>query len=125
VPCRCRRLKGDPSARSLRQRLSPAGLFGGKLKDGFGPRRLLEEGAPIGDRVLLRRRRQFVHKTFGHEDVVRRPDTAPESGRNTRRFHPHVFDVQIRQRIDQIDRALGAVGVKAVFESRRQPSRDD
>jgi len=34
----------------------------------------------IGDRVLLRRRRQFIHKTFGHENVVRWPDAAPEGG---------------------------------------------
>jgi hypothetical protein len=104
----------SPAPHPLRQWLSPVGLFGGKLKDGFGAGRVLEEGTTIGDRVVLRRCRQFVHKTFGHEDIVRRPDAAPESGRNARRFHPYVFDVQIRQRIDQVDRALGILAPAAV-----------
>src|SRR6184192_613586 len=50
-----------------RQRLSPARLFRGKFKDGFGAGRLVEESPPIGDRILLRRRRQFVHEAFGHK----------------------------------------------------------
>ena len=86
---------------------------------------LVEERQPIGDRILLRRRRQLVHEAFGHEDVVRRPDAAPEGGRNARRLHPHIFDVQVREGIDEIDRALGGVGVETVVEPRRQPSRDD
>ena len=118
-------LEGDAAADPFRQRLSPAGLFRGKLEDGFGAGRLVEEGQPIGDRILLRRRRQFVHEAFGHEDIVRRPDAAPEGGRNARRFHPHILDVHVREGIDQIDRAFGGVGVETIVERRREPSRDD
>jgi hypothetical protein len=35
---------------------------------------------------LLRRYRQLVDEAFGHEDVVRGPDAAPEGGRNARRL---------------------------------------
>lgn len=47
----------------------PAGLFRGKLEDGFGAGRLSSRARL---RVLLRRR-QFVHEVFGHEDIVRSP----------------------------------------------------
>ena len=118
-------LERDAAADPLRQRLSPAGLFRGKLEDGLGAGRLVEESQPIGDRILLRRRRQFVHEAFGHEDIVRRPDAAPEGGRNARRLHPHILDVHVREGIDQIDRALGGVGIETIVERRREPSRDD
>ena len=55
---------------------------------------------------------------------MRRPDAAPERGRNARRLHPHILDVKVRQVIDQIDRALGGVGIETVVECRREPSRD-
>ena len=95
------------------------------VEHGLGARRLVEQRAPIGDRILLRRRRQLVDEALGHEDIVRRPDAAPEGGRNARRLHPHILDVHVREGVDQIDRALGRVGVEAVLERRRQPSRDD
>jgi hypothetical protein len=50
--------------------LSPAGLFRCKLENGFGARRLVKKSPPIGDRILLRRRRQLVHEAFDHEHVV-------------------------------------------------------
>ena len=74
---------------------------------------------------MLRRRREFVHEAFGHEDIVRRPDAAPEGGRNARRFYPHILDMHVRERIDQIDRALGGVGVETILEGRREASRED
>src|SRR6202040_1505816 len=54
-------LDGDAAAAPFWQRLSPAGLFRGKLEDSFGAGRLVEESPPIGDRILLCRRRQLVH----------------------------------------------------------------
>src|SRR5713101_5122529 len=118
-------LEGDAAAESLRQWLSPAGLFGGELEDGLGAGRLIEQRPPIGDRILFRRRRQLVHEAFGHEDVVRRPDAAPEGGRNAWRFHPQILDTHVREGIDQIDRALGGVGVKTIVKEGWRPSRDD
>ena len=115
----------DTAADPFRQRLSPAGLFRGKLEDGLGAGRLVEQRQPIGDRILLCRRRQFVHETFGHEDIVRRPDAAPERRRNARRLHPQILDVHVREGIDQIDRAFGGVGIETIVERRRKPSRDD
>ncbi len=115
----------DAAADPVRQGLSPAGLFRGKLEDGFGARRLVKQGPPIGDRILLRCRRQFVHEAFGHEHIVRRPDAAPERGRNAGRFDPQILDVHVRKGIGQIDRAIGGVGVEAVVERRREPSRED
>jgi len=47
--------------------------------------------------------------------IVRRPDAAPEGSRNARRFHLQILDVQVRQRIGQINRSLGGVGVEAIF----------
>src|SRR5450755_1814072 len=79
-------LKGDAAAGPLRQRLSPASLFGGKLEDSLAAGGLVEEGQPVRDRILLCRRREFVHEAFGHKDIVRRPDAAPEAGRNAWRF---------------------------------------
>src|SRR3981189_693752 len=118
-------LNGDAAADPVRQRLSPAGFLRGKLEDGFGPGRLVEEGEPIGDRLLLRHRRQFVHEAFGHKNVVRRPAAAPERPRNARRFYSQILDVHVREGIGQINRALGGVGVDTVGEQGRGPSRDD
>src|SRR6266446_2374901 len=118
-------LEGDAAPKTLRQWLSPAGLFGGKLEDGLGTGRLVKQSPPIGDRILLRRGRQLVHEAFGHEDVVRRSDAAPESRRNAWRFHLHILDVHVREGIDQIDRALGGVGVETIVKEGRCPSRDD
>jgi hypothetical protein len=42
---------------------------------------------------------------------------------NARGFHPQILDMQVRQRIDQIDRALGRVGVETILEERRGPPR--
>ena len=103
----------------------PAGLLRRGIKDGFGTRCLGQKRPPIGDRILLRRSRKFIDEAFGHEDIVRRPDAAPEGGRNARRFHPQILDVQVRQRIDQVDRALCSIGVETVVERRRKPSRKD
>jgi len=88
----------------------------------LGAGRPVEKKQPISDRILLRRRRQFVHEAFCHKDIVRRPDAAPEGRRNARRLHPHIFDVQVREGISQIDRALG---VETIVEPLRKPSRDD
>jgi len=74
---------------------------------------------------LLRRRGQFVNEAFGHKDIVRRADAAPEGRRNARRFHPQILDMHVREGIDQIDRALGGVGIQTIFEHRRGPPRDD
>ena len=64
---------------------NPAGPFRGKREDHFGAWGLVEGGAPIGDWILLRRCRQFVHEAFDDEDVVRRPDTTPKGSWNARR----------------------------------------
>ena len=111
-----RELDRDATADPFRQRLSPAGFFGGKIEDRLGSGRLVEERPPIGDRILLRRRRQFVDEALGHEDIVRGSDAAPERRRNAWRFHPQILDVHVRQGIDQIDRALGRVGVETILE---------
>src|SRR5271169_7204782 len=87
-------LDGDAAADPFRQRLSPTDLFRRQLEDGFGAGRLVEKSPPIGDRILLRRRRQFVHEAFGHEDSVRRSDAAPEGSRNagsTRKYSTRMF----------------------------------
>src|SRR6266403_36725 len=118
-------LDRDAAADPFRQRLSPAGLFCGKLEDSVGEGRFVEENPPIGDRLLLRRRRQFVHEAFSHEYVMRRPDAAPKGSRNARRLHPQILDVHVREGIGQIDRTLGGVGVETIVEQRRGPPRDD
>jgi hypothetical protein len=50
-------LEGDAAPDPFGQWLSPAGLFRGKREDRFGARILFKEGEPIGDRILLCRRR--------------------------------------------------------------------
>src|ERR1700730_9824681 len=92
-------LDGDATADPSRQELSPAGLFRGKIEDGFGAGRFVKESSPIGDRILLRRRGQFVNEAFGHKDIVRRADAAPEGRRNARRFHPQILDMHVREGI--------------------------
>ena len=82
---------------------------------------VLKEREPVFDRVLLRRRRQLIYEAFGHEDVVRRTDTAPERGQNPRWLNQHVFDVQVREVVDKVDRAFSCVGVETVVERGRQP----
>jgi hypothetical protein len=67
-----------------------------KIEDSLGAGVLVEESPAILDRVLLRRRRQLVDEAFGHKDVVRRPDAAPERRRNAGRFHPQILDMQVR-----------------------------
>src|SRR5713226_100742 len=60
----------------------------------------------IGDRVLLGGCRQLVDEAFGDEDIVRGADTAPECRRNARRLRADIFDVKIRQIVNEIDRAF-------------------
>ena len=74
---------------------------------------------------MLRRGRQFVHETFGDKDIVRRPDAAPEGGRNAGRLHPQILDVHVRERVNEINRAFCGVGVETILERRREPSRKD
>src|SRR5215472_6776110 len=50
-------LERHPAAYPFGQGLSPAGLFGGEIKNRFGAGGLVEKRAPISDRILLRRRR--------------------------------------------------------------------
>src|SRR5262249_9146619 len=118
-------LKGDAATETLRQRLSPASFFRSKLEDPLCAGGFAEQSSPIGDWILLRRYRQLVDEAFGHEDVVRGPDAAPEGGRNARRLHLHILDVQVRKSIDQIDRALGGVGIETIPKEGRRPSRED
>src|SRR5262249_51972413 len=73
-----------------------AGLLRGEREDRFRAGGLVEESEPIGDRVLLRRRRQLVDEAFGHKHIVRRPDAAPERDRNARRLDPHILDMHVR-----------------------------
>src|SRR5215472_7955969 len=80
-------LQGNAATGSFRQGLAPAGLFSGQIEDGLRARRLVEQCPPIGDWVLLCGRRQFVDEAFGHKDIVRRPDTAPERCRDARRLY--------------------------------------
>src|SRR5712671_199141 len=105
--------------------MSPAGLFRSKVKDRFGARRLVEQSPTIVDRILLLRRRQFVHEAFNNKYSVGRTDTAPESSLNTRGFHPHILDVHVRKRIGEIDCALCGIGIEAILEPWRKPSRND
>ena len=118
-------LQGDAATETFRQRLSPAGFFRGKVEDCLCAGRLVEQSPSIGDWILLCRYRQLVDEAFGHEDIVRGPDAAPEGGRNARRLHLHIFDVQVRKRVDQIDCALGGVGVETIPKEGRSPSRED
>src|SRR5215472_6278531 len=118
-------LKGDAATETLRQRLSPASFFRSQLEDCLGAGGPVEQSSPIGDWILLCRYRQLVDEAFGHEDIVRGPDAAPEGGRNARRLHLHIFDVQVRKRVDQIDCALGGVGVETIPKEGRSPSRED
>ena len=120
-----RRIAGKRRAPHPGQRLPPAGLFSRQLKHSFGARRAIEQGPPVGDRILLGRSRQFINETFGDENIVRGPTLRQKAVGNARRLHSHIFDVHVRQRIDQIDRAVGAVGIEAVLEPWRKPSRDD
>ena len=60
---------------------------------------MLQQRLAIGDRILLRRRGQFVDETLDHEDVVGRADTAPERGRNARRLDAHIVDMDIRESV--------------------------
>jgi hypothetical protein len=40
-------------------------------------------------------------------------------------FHPHIFDVEVRQIVDEMNGPLGGVGIKAIAEPRRQPPCDN
>src|SRR5262245_40676680 len=51
-------------------------------------------------------------------------DAAPEGRRNAWRLHAHIFDMEVRQVVDEIDRTFRRVGIKTVLESRWQPPRD-
>src|SRR5262249_48148191 len=102
-------LKGNATAGSFRQRLSPAGLFGGECKDSFRAWWLIKEGESIRHGVLLCGRRELVHKAFDDKNGMRWPDAAPEGGRNARRLHLFILDAHVRETIDQIDRALRGV----------------
>src|SRR5205823_14631418 len=88
-------LDGDAAADAFRQGLSPAGLFRREIEDSLGARRLIEERPPIGDGILLRRCRQLVDEAFGHEDIVRWPDAAPERCRNARTFHAQILNAML------------------------------
>jgi hypothetical protein len=68
--------------------------------------------------------RELVHKAFNDKDSVRRPDAAPESRRNAAGLDPHILDVLIGKSVDQVDRALGAVGIETMLERGRQVSRN-
>jgi hypothetical protein len=88
-------------------------------------RRLVEQRAPVSDRVLLRRRGQFVDEAFGDEDIVRRSDATPERGLNARRLHAHILHMEVRQIIEELDGAFGRVGVETLGERGRQPARNN
>ena len=47
---------------------------------------------------------------------------APEGRRNARRFYTQILDVHVREGIDQIDRALGGVGVETIVT---KPTADE
>jgi hypothetical protein len=117
-------LQGDAAADAWRQILSPAGLLGRESEHRPGARILFEKGQAVSDRILPGRRRQFVHEAFGDEDVVRWPDAAPERSRNAGRLHLHIFHPEIREGIDQVDRALDSVRIEPVLETWRKISRD-
>ena len=92
---------------------------------------------PFRFAVLLARIRAQLRQHEASEDAVftigphtfrpssKRSDTAPEGCRNAGRLHPQILDVHIRERINQVNRALGGVRVETVVEQRRRPSRDD
>jgi hypothetical protein len=104
-------LECDAATDPVGQWLSPAGFLRGQVENSLGAGRLAEERAPISDWVLFCCRRQFVDKALGDEHVVRRPDAAPEGRRNARRLHPRILHMQVRDAIDEVDSALGGVGV--------------
>ena len=118
-------LERDAASDPLRQLQAPAGFLRDKIEHSLGARRFVEEGPPIGDRILLCRRRQFVDKAFDHEDIVRWPHAAPERCGNARGFHPHILDVHVGKGIGEIDRALGGIGIETIVEPAWQVSRDD
>ena len=117
-------LERDAAAGPRGQGLAPAGLLRREREDRLGARRLVEQREPVGDRILLRGRRKLVHEAFDHEDGVRRPDAAPERRRNPRRLDPQILDMEVRQRVGEVDRALGRVRIEAVLEPGREIARD-
>lgn len=76
-----------------------------------------EESLPIGDGILLCRRRGLGDEALDHKHIVRPPDTAPERRRNARRFHAQILDTQVREAIDQIDRAICGIGSRPLLNT--------
>src|SRR5262249_16087091 len=104
---------------------SPAGLFSGKIKHRLGAWRLVEQRPAIRNRVLFCRGRHLVDEALGHEHIVRGADAATERGRNTRWPDAHKLHMALRQVVDEIDRALGRIRVKAVLEVWWDPPCND
>src|SRR6516162_7200428 len=75
-------LQGDAATETLSLRLSPASFLRSQVEDGLGAGGLAEQSSPIGYWILLCRYRQLVDEAFGHEDIVRGSNAAPEGSRN-------------------------------------------
>ena len=73
-----------------------------------------------GDRVLAGLVRQLVDEALDDEDVVRRPDAAPEAGRHPRRLLADELHVEVGDVVGHVDGAVPGVEVLAVDDRRRQ-----
>jgi len=107
-----RRLDGHTTADPFSNGCPPAGLSAAKLEDGLGGGSC-RAGPADRHRICFRRRRQFVLSLVTKvlcdaRRCARRQSECP-------RFHLQILDVQVRQRIGQINRSLGGVGVEAIF----------
>ena len=85
---------------------SPVRAGGGQFENGPVPRCVVEQGAAERERILPGRDCAFVDETFGEKRVVAVSDAAPETDLD-RFFRRDLGDATVRNRIRQIEHALG------------------
>src|SRR4029077_16055225 len=118
-----RRLRADTAAGPRRQRLTPAGFFRDELQRRLQPGRLVEHADTERDRIGHGPCLQFVHEAFGGKDIIVWPDPAPKSGRHRRRLGADIFNLEIRNVVGIVDRAIDRVDVDPVNKYRWRPAR--
>lgn len=100
-----RRLHAHATPGARRQWRSPPGFFRNEVERRLQPRRFSQHAAAEGDRIGSSLPRQLVYEALDGENIVVRPDTAPETGRYRGRLGPHVFDVQVGNVVGNVDGA--------------------